>query len=570
MWSFLKRCLDNCINGHDKCRGAQDTTWYPQRLLHMAQDKGGKEVLKLVETKDHPPKSPYMTLSHCWGSKSPFCTTKLNLSMAMECISVSELPKTFQDCVFTGRELGLKYIWIDSLCIIQDDREDWAHHAQCMDKVYENALFTLAAVSSPDGSVPFLGQEAPSNRDNWQAINVDISNSLKFGTDENGPQPAQLKVRRRTAFLQPTLFNGPLEARGWAWQERYLSVRIINFTKQEARWHCKTCQTCECHGVMQITGSDVPEVPEPTEEAEQQPLTRQWRHIVAQYSRRQLTYPTDRLPALSGAASRFQISLQTEYLAGIWLVDLTRSLAWYRSDLSDVSTGKPKMWRSLNNCVPSWSWASISGEVSWLWEYNLKHIPYDGDVPIETRVDLISTSCRPNSNNIFGEVESGSYILLRGMVVEAEMDSDIFGCGCVRREGFGPQHVVPDCHIISATDSSPSFNSNKTVRRAVPTDRLDESFGEGGRSKGPVCCLLLFTTTRNGKSYACILILGEHAGNENTYQRLALGNSDCGRSRWPYCNRKDWAPWEGWEDLEEWEEWERWFEGAAIRTLKII
>jgi hypothetical protein len=102
------------------------------------------------------------------------------------------------------------------------------------------------------------------------------------------------------------------------------------------------------------------------------------------------------------------------------------------------------------------------------------------------------------------------------MVVEAEIDSDIYSYVCVRRKGFGSQYVVPDCHIISTNDSSPSFQSNQVARRAAPTDRLEKNLGEGKKPKGHVCCLLLFATTWNEKGHACILILGRLAGRGDT------------------------------------------------------
>lgn len=574
MWVFLQKCLDECTKGHEICKAAQDTTWRPQRLLHLAQDKPGKDSLKLVLTQDHPPTSPYIALSHCWGSTPPFCTTTQNITRLMEYIPLSELPRTFQDCVVAARKVGVQYIWIDSLCIVQDDREDWARHARCMDKVYETALFTVAAVASPDGSVPFLGPEAHSDRDQWQAIIIDTdTDSINSESVEQGSQRARLKVRRTCAVLLPSFIRGPLEHRGWTWQERYLSVRTMNFTQQEARWTCKTSEACECRGIIKKRVPGLPQLPPPSEDEGKKPTyIRDWRYIVTEYSSRHLTYSTDRLPALSGAASRFHTSVKSEYLAGIWVAHLPHSLAWYRREPSDEASHKSKIWRSLDNGVPSWSWASIAGEANWIWGASIRDHSEE-DMLIESRVELLSISCKPISDNIFGEVEIGSYIELRGMVVEAEMESDIYGCGCVRRRGFGPQHVVPDCHIIPTTNSSfPLFNSNTAtaLRRAVPTDRFNWSLRKGRRSKGHVYCLLLFTTTQDGTSHACVLILSKQEGSGETYQRLGIGNDDAGFTGPLYNGRKNWKVWEGWDDLEQWREWEKWFSDGVVRTLKIV
>jgi hypothetical protein len=190
------------------------------------------------------------------------------------------------------------------------------------------------------------------------------------------------------------------------------------------------------------------------------------------------------------------------------------------------------------------------------------------EIPLESRVELASSRYMANSDNVFGELEEGSYIALKGMVVEAEMESNIYGCACVRRTGFGPQHVVPDCHVISTSSSSLSSKRKKITRRAVPTHRLDETLSEGQRSKGQVCCLLLFTTTRSTQNHACILILGKQP--DGTYQRLGIGNSDSGCSRPLYEKRRGWEVWKDWVELEEWESWDRWFADAEIRTVKIV
>ena len=568
MWTFLRKCLDDCIENHDKCKASQDPHWYPERLLYLTQGKACKDALQLVQTTHHIPTSRYIALSHCWGLKSPLRTTKRNLAQFINEISISDLPMTFQNCVTTARELGVRYIWIDSLCIIQDDRQDWARHARSMDLIYENALFTVAAVCSPNGQVPYLGPHAPSNRASWQVVNINIDTpSVEPPTNAKGLPQAQLKARKYGPDLFPGWCYGPLEYRGWAWQERYLSVRIINFTKEEARWHCKVSKVCECIGTVQHPDPELQQRPGyQADELEDLPTIQQWRSIVTAYSDRSLTFSTDRLPALSGVASRFSTSLQSEYLGGMWLSDFPRTLAWYRRELSDSPTGKPKMWRSLDNGVPSWSWASISGQANWMWEFDFESSSFK-NVPIESRVELIDYRYKTITDNVFGEVEKGSYIELKGMVVEAEMESDIYGGGCVRRPGFGPQHFVPDCHVISAREHSFLRGSSKVTRRAVPTDKLAESLTDGQHSTGQVRCLLLFTITKNERSHACVLILGKQL--DGTYQRLGIGNSDPGCSRPIYKNCKSWEVWENWVELEEWEEWEAWFSDAETRTMKI-
>lgn len=576
MWLFLRKCLKECMDTHDECKAKQDPNWYPEKLLYLPLSEGDETPLRVIETKDHHPSSRYITLSHCWGELRPLCATSENLDQRRSGIRWEELPKTYQDCVTVARELGIQYIWIDSLCIVQDIKPDWARNSQCMDQIYENALFTVGAVSSEDSSVPFLGPEAESDRHTWQSVSIDSSEFTGY--------PSQVKARKYDPLLLSSFVRGHLEDRAWAWQERYLSQRMIDFTQEEARWQCKLAKTCECVGSMNTNNSR-------SISEEGGKTLRQWRSIVSSYSERHLTYATDRLPALSGAASRFHAVLQSEYLAGSWLSDFPRCLAWYRREISDSPSGKPIMWRSLDNDIPSWSWASVATETLWVWDTDLRSPSVrqqECDISLDNPIELIHVNCKPSTENVFGEVLPGGYIELRGKVVEAEMESDIHGCALVRRKHFRPQFVTQDCHIIDrmATEvenklegftasigSRLGLAKSTTLRRALPSDRLHTEC-EGRRSKGVVSCLLLFTGKGEEKSQACVLILGKQPGHHNGassyYQRLGIGNGPTGYSGPIYSGREDWDTWKDWERLENWESWEDWFADAKVHTLRIV
>lgn len=208
-----------------------------------------------------------------------------------------------------------------------------------MDKIYEISLFMLAAVSSADSPIPFLGPDAPNSRDQWKAVNITDNVGEKFHT-RNGL--SVIKVRKTCPALFPSFISGPLEERAWAWQERYCSVRTINFTEEEVRWICSSAESCECVGEMEDRQSKDIDRRNTTTFSD-------WHRIVTEYSQRQLTYGTDRLPALAGVASQFHTSLQSTYRAGLWEPDLPRNLAWYRREFSDCPTDIPSMIPSLDN-----------------------------------------------------------------------------------------------------------------------------------------------------------------------------------------------------------------------------
>jgi len=94
----------------------------------------------------------YVALSHCWGGSSHCRTTKFSLEQHKNALKITDLPNTVQDAAFVVRKLGLRYLWVDSLCIIQDDEDDWLREAGRMVAVYEGAYLTIAASVSSDGS----------------------------------------------------------------------------------------------------------------------------------------------------------------------------------------------------------------------------------------------------------------------------------------------------------------------------------------------------------------------------------------------------------------------------------
>jgi hypothetical protein len=110
---------------------------------------------RLVETStDH--KHHYVALSYCWGQSLPFMTRQSSLQQHFQEIRFEQLPKTLQDSLMIARYLEFDYIWIDCLCIVQDDREDWNREAARMANVYSNAALTIAASVSPNCNDGFL------------------------------------------------------------------------------------------------------------------------------------------------------------------------------------------------------------------------------------------------------------------------------------------------------------------------------------------------------------------------------------------------------------------------------
>jgi hypothetical protein len=172
MWPFLRSCLSICLAQHSGCAQQQDHGWFPERVVSIRQGSEGNPLLRLVIPREQPTRSTYIALSHCWGSESFPRTTTSNLRSHRTAISYSSLPRTFQDAITVALEMDVALIWINSLCIIQDDVDDWARHAEQMDMIYQHALFVVPAVSSSAASVPFLGPDAPADRYSYRTVHI--------------------------------------------------------------------------------------------------------------------------------------------------------------------------------------------------------------------------------------------------------------------------------------------------------------------------------------------------------------------------------------------------------------
>lgn len=140
---LVNNWIQECKSSHDKCR-LEDTTWFPSRLLDVGQ-RDGSQLPRLIETTEPDVLGPYAALSHMWGRQIPLRTLQGNYEEMKLAIPMWKLSKNFAQAVIATRELKLRYLWIDSLCIIQDLPSDWNKEAATMHKVYSHAEVTIVA-----------------------------------------------------------------------------------------------------------------------------------------------------------------------------------------------------------------------------------------------------------------------------------------------------------------------------------------------------------------------------------------------------------------------------------------
>ncbi|KAH7143826.1 heterokaryon incompatibility protein-domain-containing protein [Dactylonectria macrodidyma] len=345
-------------------------------------------IARIRDRQDLPPATEYLTLSHSWG-KIPFVTlTKSNYSQAKASLNVDGLAPLFQDALRIATLLGFKYIWIDSLCIMQDSTEDWLHESQKMHDVYENSACNLAATGLHDGREKLLME-----RHQNQVV-------CHINTEQGGERfvltPDEWEAQVNAA---------PLHRRAWVFQKQIMVLgsilpsaqlmvsradleqapRILYFGRMQLFWECSAKIGSEVFPwdmPMSARQNDLKRIVALPKGLPDDPLLvgdlyRQWQRLVRLYTKGKLTYSMDKLPALSGLAKKFRYHLDDEYLAGL---------------------GKPYR-------APSWSWASTDSAV---W-----YPPWINSENWQPSVRVLEASATPLDKDTTGQLTAG-HILLSG------------------------------------------------------------------------------------------------------------------------------------------------------------
>ncbi|KAK6065122.1 heterokaryon incompatibility protein [Seiridium cupressi] len=319
--AFLKGCMDTCVRTHHLCQTGESTS--PKRLVDLALYHRGE--LKIVEIS---PRSNYRyaTLSYCWGDGVSFKATKSNIHDLTAGFSVIHLPKTISDAIEIAYRLGLTYIWIGSLCILQDSLEDWEDQSAKMGQIYKESHITIASSSAESASESFLKTRP------WaESENVTITH--RHGEVIIAARPCCLRGHHNVYRLDDTWLRDPLDFRGWALQEKVLSTRYAAFSPEELQWQYNTVHDCECQvpttrpmpnlGILNLSNS----------------VFEHWHSVVSEFSRRRLTYPEDKLPALSGIAHYIHRHTGSQYVAGLWADNIIVDLLWEVSPFGRVQSG---------------------------------------------------------------------------------------------------------------------------------------------------------------------------------------------------------------------------------------
>ncbi|KAF7503416.1 hypothetical protein GJ744_003899 [Endocarpon pusillum] len=342
---WLRECDQNHICGKRK-------PYWPTRVIFVGGP--GTKTLKLRRQPYRPEqinRPDYIALSHCWGTltdkeKEQFCTTKDNYPLRSEGFSFDDLPKTFQDAVEVTQQLGKEYLWIDSICITQNDSKDWENEAGLMEDIFASAYCTIAASRATSCKDGFLKGKPRSQYVQIQDIKGRRVNVCDFDKDVN---------------------EGPLNKRAWVLQERVLSRRTIHISAEQTYWECGEGVRCDNFTRLEYPPGNQyfvidPNFPKRLTASGDDRTIEFVQFFFKKYSRCGLSYESDRSTAISGLVKRIEGALKTEARYGVFGCFLSRLLLWKRSNEKKTA---PIIYPGGKE-PPSWSWMAYYGGIDFI------------------------------------------------------------------------------------------------------------------------------------------------------------------------------------------------------------
>lgn len=367
--------IRNCQQGHALCSSAiTETSFLPSRLVDVGLE--GSVSLKLHICNPETDKIQYLTLSHCWGDKPLYSLIQENLDSLQEFIPLEELPQNFQDAISTCRRLSKRYIWIDSLCIIQDSPRDWEEQSAVMDLIYANSWCTIAALCAEDSTQGF-----------FRVRNPRLVQSCRLPMKE--PHSKVLEARISSFHFGVAR---PLYSRAWVFQERFLSPRVLQFGENQLSWECREMVAAEVDpdgssprsDCQQRLADDQLEYDHEIRDAIRRLVTidcldnaslhndflRSWKVILRTYTSMKLTYASDRLAGILGFIKAQKRYNGLSYFEGLWVECLLPMLLWHapypgHGMAAEIEPQGTNLRCSFTSLANSLSWASLEGKMDY-------------------------------------------------------------------------------------------------------------------------------------------------------------------------------------------------------------
>ncbi|KAI0486828.1 heterokaryon incompatibility protein-domain-containing protein [Xylaria cf. heliscus] len=504
--NLWRHWFTTCLTTHSDCRVIEHSLrpFVPKRLIQILQDDHGESSLwRLV---CHPVNDAiqYLTLSHCWGSYQPIYLDNKTIHEFTNPTSVSKLPKTYQHALTVTHELGFQYIWIDSLCILQDEKnkQDWEEQSKLMGSIYSHAVCNIAATWASDGRDGCFSTNDPFSR---EPTRITLSPDLDWWSESTSSQ--QYHLWQEDSYHEDIL-AAPLNQRGWVVQERYLSRRQLNFAKRQIYWECHELMASEQfptgivnfeRGIKTFT-RHVYNLSKPCLHSSE--IRQSWADLVNLYSRCQLTKESDKLVAISGLAREVGSILKDTCIQGLWKKDFYQQLCWK----AILVEGAGSTTTGCRN-IPTWSWAHINGPVDTARAYGdkgAKGVPW---------VEVVEW---PDPD------DPTSRLALRGIVlphISVKISPEFHNSLTLYfRDGFNPHSTLFQWMKISV-DWDEQTASGPLIQQGLSNAEF------GIRLSSDFRFLMILSHTSGKRYYRGIVLLPRSAGEREEYVRVGTFNT---------------------------------------------
>jgi hypothetical protein len=508
--SVAAKWYQTCLMDHSSCR--RENWFFPKRVVDI-RDFDSKNTVYLYLSNPNE-RHTYATISYTWGASGyKRLKTKnhdpnhpeLTESSHQQGIVVERFPETLQDAIWIAKRLGFEYLWIDSVCIVQDDDDDWAKQSEAMTQIYAGARLNISATSCENSEQGVL---QPTRQHG-----VRVGRLLVEEEDHNGTVLGQellnLHVGKPLDVLD--LEDKTLASRGWVFQERLVSIATLHYTDEGIMWECvdgirmesdqdysKVDWKQQWKAVMDAPHSNAGEKEQTLVHASDphENVLSSWKNWTEAYAERHLFDFEDRLPAIAGVAKTLSEKFGFNYAAGLWQEDVLGGLMWKRFKHTTTLT------RHVGDPVPTWSWASVQGRLEYL-DVKLRS-SWKG--PMLEVIGKIEVEMPPKASpESFSKVRSAK-ITVKGMLQRIVVDLCLHPSQRKRaweevgvKEGF----VNPTNVLVM----------------------LDQPFNFDGELL-PCWCLRLGSYDAEGREVDVFLLLEQVPGNQESFKRIGLIETD--------------------------------------------
>jgi hypothetical protein len=400
---WLKECLDNnaiCLPE------GKETFGSPTRLINVGSSNGCSAPFLQTSNGDI---HDWVTLSHRWGNNQPLKTNMVNLATHELALPWEALPRLFRDAILITRSMGYKYLWIDSLCIVQDSPDDWRREVSRMGNIYKYCVFVISAECCHNSSESIFERSL-------------VGKCTEY--IQQGCHSSQRNVRGTLSLCSSNISgksvkpsSSALQSRAWVLQEEILSPRTLRWSDHQIEWGCRSTLRSEENPI----GSPATNVASLRPRGwwklvclskeslrtilHSQPWSKLsnplclWYGIIGAFCERKITFKTDTFPAISGVAREIEKHTGYEYHAGIWKEDFHNGLLW-----SIICTNP----NSSPSSAPSWSWAILSNNSTTIRVFPSAFPPqHFRESYLEPIADLLTINVEISGDDQFSQVCSG-------------------------------------------------------------------------------------------------------------------------------------------------------------------